>query len=169
MQDEDTLAELRDQVRRAQDNYETLVRLQEQYPEREWIDSALDRAVAAVSSAKEALKVAMEPAPAVTAGPVVTEQAPPARPPTKASVDPSTLRWAPQARFHDCAQFRDELGDALIRIRDDEEGAFTRQTIAAAIGKCSADTLDNYRRMCQVDLTAEIARAQRSKRTSERI
>jgi hypothetical protein len=163
VQDEDTLRQLRDQVRRAQDHYESLVRLEEQHPRRDWIATAIDKAEVALYEAKQALQAALEtPAP-----PIVSESLPPPpRPATTEPVDPSTRTRAKQARFHDCAQFRAELEDALVQLRDDPEGVFTRVTIARALG-CSVDTLDNYRAMCQVDLRAEIARAQRSKRSSD--
>lgn len=162
MQDEDTLTELRAQVRRARDRYESLVRLEEQHEGRHWIGTAIDRAAAALSEAEQALKVALETPPPEDIAPV-----PPSSPPTGETVDPSTLRWARQARFHDCAQFRAELEQALLQLRDDEDGVFTRETIARALGRCTVDTLDNYRSKCHVDLGAEIARAQRSKRTSD--
>lgn len=169
--DEDSATDLRAQVCRAEDAYAALVRLEEQYPERDWIGSAIERAAAAVATAKQSLREALEP-------PAPPEPEPPAlRLPddgTKStcpaggtsSPDPMTVTWAKQARFHTCAQFRSELTDALAQLQHDD-APFTRATIAAALGRCTPDTLDKYCTLCDVELGVEIARAQRSRRTSD--
>lgn len=154
--DEDSATDLRAQVCRAEDAYAALVRLEEQYPERDWIGSAIERAAAAVATAKQSLREALEP-------PAPPEPEPPALPPAP---DPMTVTWAKQARFHTCAQFRSELTDALAQLQHDD-APFTRATIAAALGRCTPDTLDKYCTLCDVELGVEIARAQRSRRTSD--
>lgn len=157
MHEEDTVAHLRAQVRAAQDHYAAMVRLEEQYPQKDWLSDGVDRAATALFSAQQALQAALESSPPPPPA-VVVASAPVETP----APDPATLTWAKQARFHTCAHFRSELEQALVWLRDQPDGAFTRETIAHALGKCSADTLDNYCKACQVDLRAEIPRVQRS-------